>query len=176
MIVIVDITLVKDIVTIVGALIAFTYYIMTVSNSNKARKTQILSQAYSSFDEESWSRFLELMEMEWNDYDEFEKKYGSDNNPENYAKRMSEFSRYENVGILLKNGLIEVDAVYELYGTFTRWLWTKFNTIIYEQRVRYMIPEVFQNFEYLYDEIIRLHKQRGYEDQVPETYTKYVTE
>ena len=31
--------------------------------------------------------------MEWKDYDDFEKKYGSDYNLDNYAKRMSVCAR-----------------------------------------------------------------------------------
>ena len=170
----VTLTLVKDVVTIVGVIAGFTYYMITVRNANKTRKTQILSQAYSRLNEESWKRFLELLKMEWTDYDDFENKYGSDNNPDNYAKRMTEFGVYENIGILLKNGLIEPTTLYDLYGGRSSWMWDKFGPIILVQRVQYSIPEFFSNFEYLVKELTEVNKAKGYEVQIPENYTKYI--
>ena len=113
------------------------------------------------------------MNMEWRDYDDFENKYGSDNNPDNYTKRMTEFGIYNNAGILLKNGLIEAETLYEFYGNSSLWMWDKFESTIREQRVHYHLPQFFSNFEYLVNEIIKIHKQKGYDVQIPENYTKY---
>jgi hypothetical protein len=54
----------------------------------------------------------ELYSMEWEDWDDYNRKYGSENNPENYALRYSTWSRINGVGLLVKTGLIDVGSVH----------------------------------------------------------------
>jgi predicted DNA-binding ArsR family transcriptional regulator len=37
--------------------------------------------------EEPQRRFIEVLSMKWSDYDDFERKYGSDEHPDIYGKR-----------------------------------------------------------------------------------------
>ena len=53
---------------------------------------------------EGMTRFLDTMYMEWDDYADFERKYGSDNNPKAYAQRLTLWNTYNNSGVLLKTG------------------------------------------------------------------------
>lgn len=90
----IDISTIRDFVAIFGVIAGFSYYVLTVRNAQKShrlaeesRQIQVITNFIQT--EEAYGRIIELMNMEWTDYDEFERKYGSDNNPENYVKRMS---------------------------------------------------------------------------------------
>lgn len=82
----------RDIVTIFGVLAGLTYYIMTVRNSNKARQIQLISQFSGSTSEEIQKKGIQLIALEWSDYDDFERKYGSDLDPDNFAMRYATWS------------------------------------------------------------------------------------
>jgi hypothetical protein len=47
------------------------------------------------------------MNMEWKDYDEFERKYGSDFNLDNYAKRTTTMIHYNMLGSLVERILLK---------------------------------------------------------------------
>ena len=126
---------------------------------------------------ENYRRIIELINMQWDDYDDFEKKYGSDNNPENFATRYSILYSLNSIGILVKDGFIDADTVYDLLGEVsTIWLWKKFESIITETRRRYNAPSTMEYFEFLYDEVMKVRDKRGVTVPVPETFTKYIPE
>jgi len=43
-------------------------------------------------------------------------------------------------------------------------------------RRRYNIPTSLENFEFLYNELIRIEEQRGIGAEVPETFIRYIPE
>ena len=47
-------SMIRDIVTIFGVIAGFSYYVMTVRNSTKARKTQLLMQLRSLYLDKEW--------------------------------------------------------------------------------------------------------------------------
>ena len=67
-------------------------------------------------DPEGMSSFMETMYMEWEGYADFERKYGSDNNPKAYLQRVMVWNSYNNYGVLLKRGLIDPEMVYDAAG------------------------------------------------------------
>jgi hypothetical protein len=75
--------------------------------------------------------------MEWKDYDDFEKKYGSNYNLDNFAKRMHFFYIFEGIGGLLKAGLVDADTLYPVVWRLATFLWFKFQPTIAENRRRY---------------------------------------
>ena len=169
----------------VGLLVGIFYYIMTLQNTKKnqqltleTRRLQILmdiDQEMKSF--ENYTRIIELLNMQWTDYDDFERKYGSDNNPENFATRYSILYSLNSIGILVKDRFIDADTAYDLLGEVsTIWLWKKFESVIKETRRRYNAPNTLEYFEFLNNEVMKVRKLRGVNIAVPETFTKYVPE
>jgi len=79
----------------------------------------------------------ELTYMEWTDYDDFERKYGSDNNMENYVKRMKTFYWYNGLGLLLEDKLIDESIVYGALGSSTTIYWEKFKDVLLKGRSLY---------------------------------------
>jgi hypothetical protein len=75
--------------------IAAVCYVMNLREQRRNRRitfTQNLMQTFNTV--ETFKIQGELLKMEWKDYDDFE-KYGSDNNLDNYGKRMFFFYTFE---------------------------------------------------------------------------------
>lgn len=159
---------VREVVTIVGVLAGLTYYVLTVRNATKARKTQTLMQIRDHQLNKEWmSDYIELLESEWTDYDDFLRKYDSSVNREHYTKRYRLWTFLDGIGYHLHEGLIDRDSVYHLLqGLGANMQWRKWKPVIEEQRRRYDNPDWWIWFEYLADEVTKMRMERG---QPPET-------
>jgi len=101
--------------------------------------------------------------MEWDDYDDFTRKYDSSVNLENFAMRYHNWNFWEGMGLLLKKGLVDKEMIYYLLGggfgvLFT---WDKFGSVIKEMRVQLDLPEYFMWFEYLAEEMRKVAEEKG---------------
>jgi len=158
-----------------GVLVAAIYYIINLRTSQKNMCITLTNNLMQSqLSEESWRKWIELMNMEWKDYDNFEKKYGSDYNSDNFSKRMNLWHSYNSLGNLLRSGLADRDTLYNAGLRTTVWLWVKFKPIIEENRRRYGDKTSFSGFEYLATEMMRMARQKDPSYRIPETFTKYV--
>jgi len=133
--------------------------------------TSITNQLLS---EEGQRRYGELLNMEWRDYDDFEKKYGSDYNLDNYAKRMNVWKTYNTLGMLVREKLIEPEVIYKIDTANGCFIWNKFKDIIPEWSKRYGGGEVFSDFKFLSDELLRIALSKDPSFRIPETLSKYV--
>jgi hypothetical protein len=159
----VSLQMIRDVVTIFGVIAGLTYYLLTVRNANKARKTQIVMQLRN--DIQSRENNLEntkLYFMEWDSFEDFYTKYDATVNPENYALRAHLWGFYESVGYMLYQGLIDVETVYNILGSYqTLVTWNKFRDVILEQRKFYDNPHWYRWFEYLASEISKERVRQG---------------
>ena len=112
----------------------------------------------------------DTLNMEWSDYEDFERKWGSGNNTDAYSKRYSVWYAYDGVGYLLSQGLIDLEMAYHLNGTAALYQWEKYGDIIHHQRQEFNIPELAVWFEYLVEELKKKRESLGYSGQVPENY------
>ncbi|MCX6655559.1 MAG: hypothetical protein NTY03_10640 [Candidatus Bathyarchaeota archaeon] len=133
--------------------------------------TSITNQLLS---EEGERRYYELLNMEWKDYDDFEKKYGSDYNLDNAAKRMNVWKIYNTIGTLVREKLIELEVIYSIDDVNSCFLWSKFKDVITENRKRYGGKDIFSDFEFLNNELLRIKLSRDPSYKIPETLSKYV--
>jgi len=120
--------------------------------------------------------WVDLMNYEWVDYEDFEHKYGSDSNPESFAQRFSLMFYFEGIGQMLKDGWIDIERVTQLVGNYCIWLWNKYKSIIEAQRIQYNLPNMFLNFQYLAEEIEKQTKKQHPSYTVPTTYVRYIQE
>jgi hypothetical protein len=159
---------VRDLVAIFGVLAGFTYYVITVRNANKVRKTQLALQLSDKLrDLEATKIDIELYEMEWIDFDDFLRKYDSTVNPDNFAKRNLIWSLFQELGYMLYQNLVDRETVYNLLqGPRSILHWTKFESIIMAQRERYNDPHWYRWFEYLATEISNERASQGLSDIV----------
>ena len=147
-------------------------------NMNQTLETRKLSFVTSItnqlLSEEGQRRYGELLKMEWTDYDDFEKKYGSDYNLDNYAKRMNVWKTYNTLGMLVREKLIEPEVLYRINDVNPCFMWSKFKDIIVEQRKRYGGEDANSDFELLNDEILRVMLSIDPSYKIPEKLNRYV--
>ena len=179
----VEITLpiVLQIFQTIALIVGIIYYITIMRNSQRnqqtaheSRQLQLLMQFSNQRNEGDMKRSLELLNMEWEDYDEYERKYGSDFNSDNYSKRMTSWARFNLMGLLLRRGLIERDLLFEFTTAAPMQHWTKFKDVIQELRRRYNLPLYGLDFEYLAEENGKYIQEKGFDPTVPDTFIRYV--
>jgi hypothetical protein len=177
------------ILTGLGLTASIMYYSTVLRNANKTRELQLQAQEhatetrqvqllmhiYQEMSSESYMRrYIDVMNMEWENYDDYERKYGSDDHPEQFAKRLSVWRSFQGVGLLLKDGLVDADRLYDLIGSAVLLQWVKWEPIFKETRVRYGMPDDYLLFENLYHELIKVRRSRGITVDPPDTGIKYV--
>ena len=182
----VDLTLLQSVSYIagsVGVFVAAIFYVLNLRISQRnmrqtldTRQFQLLMQL-SEFitTKEGCKNYLEFISMEWKDYDDFEKKYGSDANPDSYALRETISGWLNKAGLLLRNGMIDKELLYDYYGFVPIGLWNKYSEIIHIQRELYATPELYRHWEYLYDEMIKIAAERGMDTHFKDD-TRYTDE
>ena len=160
---------------LLGIAISILYYAMVLSNANRTRSAQLFMSLHSIMsDKAGMTAYLETMYMEWDDYADFERKYGSDNNPEAYAQRLSIWNAFNNYGVLLKRGLIDPEMIYDAAGAIIILSWEKWRPIIMEQRTRYMGANYLEHWEHLASVMTSIQDKRGIKWAPPETGFKFV--
>jgi hypothetical protein len=187
----VDLALLQSVSYIAGALgvcIAAIFYVLNLRISQRnqeltlkaqqqtleTRKLQFVTSITNQLNsEEGHRRYVELMNMEWKDYDDFERKYGSDYNVDNAAKRFCVWGNYNTLGMLVREKLVEPELLYPIIGGLMNH-WTKFKDVIKEGRKRYGDEDDLSDFEFLYNEIYRVALSRNPSFKIPETLTHYV--
>jgi hypothetical protein len=160
----IEISMIRDLVAIFGVIAGFTYYVLTVQNTRKnqqhqleTRQAQLLMQIYGTlYTEDTWKNYLEsFYETKFSDFQDFQEKYGRDN-PDFYSKILSVWWSYNTVGGLLRQGLLNGENVSELMGTMIERQWEKWGDIIRELRVDLGSPTTFIEFEYLYNQMKKI--------------------
>jgi hypothetical protein len=156
-----------------GLSASLIYYAFVISNQNKTRRLQIIQHIWEWISsEEGYLRLAELMQMQWSDYKDFNRKYGVSSNPENYAIRWSVWNKMNGLGYMVKEGAIDVETVYDHSGGRIIWLWIKFEPIIMIIR-KHSASYTLKWWEYLVDELGKVAKDRGDElTVIPQEYEK----
>lgn len=141
----------------IGVCVAAVYYALNLRETMRNRRitlTNTLMQPLMS--EEGNRRFIDMISMEWKDFDDFMKRYDSRVNPENYSKRMALWSLCESLGYLYRANLIDIDTLFGVTNGVIQYIWIKFKPIIYEYRKTEFGPRAFENFEYLAEELNKI--------------------
>ena len=175
------VSMIRDIVTIFGVMAGFSFYVLTVRGAKSSRELTLKSQEHATktrlaqivmqlerwqTSKEAWRDNEEWNNMEWNNYSDFEEKYGSDVNPENYVLRMIRVGNYQRMGILVKHGMLDKNLAFDIMGQFVIQHWNRYGEIIKIQRELYDQPMNGIFWEYLFDEMVKIAEERGLEMNV----------
>jgi len=99
-----------------------------------------------------WTNYREVIEQwEWEDYDDWYKKYRSDADTYNKFAIIATF--FEGMGVLIKRKLIDVTFVDDLMSGPIMQFWQKYGPIILEDRRRRKVSTMWEWCEYLYDRV-----------------------
>ena len=158
----VDIQTVSIAIASASIVIAAIYYVLQLRHQTRMRQTDLVMRLYSTYDSleflEAWNR---MFFTEDGDYDSFLKKLGGKRHIVSFVCMF-----FEEVGVLLHKGLIDIDLVDELFGDSIQLTWEKLKNFIGEARKRYR-PGAYLHFEYLYNEMKKREQQlqqRGVEN------------
>ena len=149
--------MVKDIVTILGVIGGFTYYVMTVRASQRNQKHQIetrqaqflldLNRMWTKEKARDWSK---IRHLPFEDTQSFFEIYDAPENSEIQLQFSTVFDMMHTYGQILKNGLFDPVWMYDaMVGWSVIGLWNKYDPIIKEIRKRWNAPLAYEYFEYL---------------------------
>jgi len=96
---------------------------------------------------------MKVLTAEFKDLDDYMKKYGPTTNIEAWASTESVTAFFEGVGVLLHNKLINLGLVDDLLSSPIKYTWEKIEPLVKERRKRRKRPQIWEWFEYLYNEM-----------------------
>jgi len=149
----VDISTVSIVIASAGVFVAAVYYIFQIRHQTKLRQTDLVMRLYSTFGSKDFQEaYRGLFEVEFKDYDDFLKKR---------YKRLHEVGiLFEGIGILLNRKLVDIGLVDDLFSGVVKAIWEKIEPVVEGDRKRYNWPQMYEWFEYLYNELQK-REQRG---------------
>jgi hypothetical protein len=140
-----------------GILVGIFYYIMSLRNQNKARKTQLYWQINEKTSQENIiSGRSEYMAQEWETPKEFITYFQS---TEGRKVIGATLGYYEGMGVMVKEGLLDIRVVALYSSGIIRKLWEQFIPIKDEVRRQLQWPRLCIEVEYLYNELLKFHKE-----------------
>ena len=179
----IDFQTIGVLITGVSVTVAAIYYMFTLRINQRnmkatleTRRLQFITQFTEKLNnEEGEKKMVELLNMKWTDWDDFEKKYGSDNNLHNVAIR-NEIGRYYDVlGYLLREKLVDAETIYSFTATNAILLWTKQKGLVEYQMKQYFGEDHLRDYEFLAQEMMKIKLKRDPSYRVPESLISYVT-
>jgi hypothetical protein len=163
-----------DTIRTLGIIVGISYYVLTLRNQQKSqkhaedtRKIQLLHNLNRFFVEgHSNLSFYQMMNMEWENYDDFKSKYSFQSNPEFYDEWIRLWRNMNYNGLIMNAGLIDASTYVQYSGDYSPIIWSKFKPIIEEMRLERDNPELFIGFEILANEVDRYRQSRGLKPRV----------
>jgi hypothetical protein len=130
-----------------GVFAAAIYYIFQIRHQTRIRQTDLVMRLYSQFSSLEFAKVLEeVLNREEKNYDDYREKYG-------LAEVTAVGMFFEGIGILLKRRLIDRELVDDMFTSDIKWTWEKLKDLTLASRKVRNQPEIFEWFEYLYNEM-----------------------
>ena len=143
-----------------GVLVAAVYYVLNMRATQRnmksnleTRQAQFLMSLYQRFSDPEYQDnfFTTMFKMNWDDYEDFTKKYPTDSKESNKFFTLSAF--YKGIGLLVEQNLVDVDTVAKLLGGDLIPYWEKFGPPVIEMRKSRGLMSIFSGTEWLYYEL-----------------------
>ena len=163
----VDLVLIETVSYIIGALgvfVAAVFYVLNLRISQRnmkhtleTRQAQLYAQIYEGFkSKEMQDADFELMHLElktaadWHRLLEDKAKYSAWN-------MWSCF--YEGIGVMVRQNLIDIKWVAELFSGPLIWFWERYEPIVMSMRDEMNYARANSELEYLYDRVLKYAKE-----------------
>ena len=112
---------------------AAVYYIFQIRHQKKMRQSDLVLRLYATFgSNEFQERWIEFIKGDYKDYNDFVKRYNVRSNPAPESTWL-----FEALGVLLKNKLIDISLVDDLFTGPSKWFWEKLKPIAEDVRKRF---------------------------------------
>jgi hypothetical protein len=156
-----DIPSISAIVAAVGVLVGVVIALIELRNLVKQRQTDLVTRLSRDIaaDERALDAFVDIMESEFDDYDDFVKRYGKFISKNQVPMSfMIIGNSFEQIGVLLRNKLIDASLVDQLFPISI--MWEKMKPLVEGMRKEYHDPTFFEWFEYLYNEMKKRKREK----------------
>lgn len=160
--------------------ITCTYYIMNLKNTQKSlklaqesRQIQLLFD-YGESIEETYRNIKQHSEMAnatWDGFDDYRDKFWYDQNPELFVYRSIKFQKYHVNGLMVRDGLIDIEKFVEYNGDGVIMMWRKYKDVILKMRKAYHFPLWWIGFEYLAEDVDKYRIKMGWGAKTPDDFS-----
>ena len=143
------------VITMLSVTFGATIGIVQFRNLVKTRRIKLYMELFNKLTEKEMTRnFTEvLMVWKWKDPDDFFEKYGPEKHPDEFWKFASAISNLENVGLFVKEKLVDKEWVANLVDYMVLEFWEKYEPIINKMGEPFNNPCITPMAKYLYEQI-----------------------
>jgi len=155
-----DIQTVSVLIVSIGVLSGVVYYIIEVRHQSRLRQTENLIRLSPWFNmnaREMQDAITKVCSIEYENYDDYFEKY-SDKQEHLMLKMLGNY--FEGIGILVNKKLVDTDIVYYFWGDIIQSSWEKIKPIIGDMRKDEGASNMFEFWEYLYNEMEKRDRHR----------------
>ena len=147
-----DVSSVSAIAAAGGVIVGVVFAVLQLRDLVKTRQTDLVLRLYSTFNsKELREADRKVLNLEFKDFNDFEKKYGSVDSETPVHLALDAVSIFfDEVGVLVRRKLVDIGLVMDLFVVKLRW--EKMKPLIEGARIRYGEPRMLNWFEYLYNE------------------------
>jgi len=148
----------------VGLLVGITYYIMTLNYTRRNQEQTLKTRNAALFHQtvglaltnnEALKHILLLQDHPISSIEEYRELR---KNPDYRRAVVWTMNLYENIGINLSEGVVDIEMFSKISPWFHKWFWDTFKEVVYHDR-KTLGPSYFRNTEYLMNAL-----QEYYED------------
>jgi hypothetical protein len=159
----------------IGILVGIAYYLIIMRNSQRnqeltrkaqeqaleTRQLQIYHSVFQPAQIREWMfSYVDVVyNQEWEDYEDFMKKYGPKTNPEAYTSVVQVIELWQMIGMYVENNALDIEIVNKHSGRAAMRVWEKLEPFIRGFRVWTNNPLHWHSFEHLYEEMKKLYPQ-----------------
>jgi hypothetical protein len=141
-----------------GVFLAAIYYVLQIRHQSKMRQTDQVMRLYTTFGSTEFQKAYQMiMGLEYEDYADYRKRYGT--NAEVKAAGTTVNNFFEGIRLLVKRKLISIGLVDDLLEGAILLTWEKRKPIIEGSGQRTSRPQIWEWFEYLYNEMKKREQQ-----------------
>jgi len=149
-----DIPSISAIVAALGVIIGVVFTAIQLRDLVKTRQTDLVIRLYSTYGSAEFAEAVnKILTMELKDHIDLWKKG-------QWSGAFSEVgSFFEGIGVLLNRKLIDIGLVDDLFSTPIKISWERTKPITEAARKHYKRPQIWEWFEYLYNEMQKRERQ-----------------
>jgi len=149
----VDISTVSTVVAMVSVVIGVIFTVLELRHLARTRRTDVIMRMYERFSTKEWAEnIMKVGAAKFENFDDYRKKYG-------FAEVLQVATFFDGVGVLLQQGLVDIDLVDSLFGTSVALMWEATCPVIHGIRESGNQPLMFSHFEYLYERLSAYRKE-----------------
>ena len=133
--------------------LAAFYYINILRGSKEAKQREQMYLRFQYNDLQYMEAYTYVMSKNWTNTEEFRQHFDPIEQPEAFAKYVFIGTRYQNLGLMLRQGNIDPDLIFRIFSPMVViQIWEKIRDVEVNTRERFNHPTHYEDFEYLYDE------------------------